>query len=418
MNIIIGAGISGLYLATRLERLGYKNIHIFEKNDYIGGRVLVYDVKDGPKLSLGAGVGRYNDYRLRNLCNYYGLKIKPSYNDIEYYTGCQEYTIEELLLEIKNIYADVFKDKSISNETITFRQFTEMYVPIKIQNLINQECFYNDFWNTDVHSVFNQYPIDELFGTNGYPNFVIEGGWGKLIEKLSNGLNIHLNSICTEINNVDKVVKINNNTYNYQNLYLCVNKQGVDLISGSIRQIPFNETINNIFGVNFLRIYTYHADGHKLSKSIKTISALDKILKINDKFLLASYNDTSKANWLLEILNFTINTNVKYNTIIYDEFGNEYRKTNNKDYILINLNEKQLEYLNNILYKHNVDMATSAILCYWDVGIHQYHNYYQYLNSSLYYDNIHLVGEWVSNHQGWMEGALESVDSSIKNLPL
>ena len=36
---LIGAGSASLSCASFLGRLGYKNVHIFEKNDYSGGLV-------------------------------------------------------------------------------------------------------------------------------------------------------------------------------------------------------------------------------------------------------------------------------------------------------------------------------------------------------------------------------------------
>ncbi|MCY1691189.1 NAD(P)/FAD-dependent oxidoreductase [Exiguobacterium sp. SL14] len=39
---VIGAGISGLYLATRLQELGH-NVTIYEARDRIGGRIETVD---------------------------------------------------------------------------------------------------------------------------------------------------------------------------------------------------------------------------------------------------------------------------------------------------------------------------------------------------------------------------------------
>jgi len=56
-NVIIGAGISGLYLAYKLikvENVNPDDIVIYEKLNRIGGRVHTYNNK-GFKYSVGAG---------------------------------------------------------------------------------------------------------------------------------------------------------------------------------------------------------------------------------------------------------------------------------------------------------------------------------------------------------------------------
>ena len=57
--IIIGGGISGLYMATQLR----KNNHIMllEQNDYFGGRIYQHEETiDGKHHSFPAGAGRFN----------------------------------------------------------------------------------------------------------------------------------------------------------------------------------------------------------------------------------------------------------------------------------------------------------------------------------------------------------------------
>jgi protoporphyrinogen oxidase len=50
---IIGAGASGLTAAYYIIKLGYRDVTVFEKEDYVGGKVLSYKF-EGKTYDLGA----------------------------------------------------------------------------------------------------------------------------------------------------------------------------------------------------------------------------------------------------------------------------------------------------------------------------------------------------------------------------
>jgi len=69
-HIIIGSGISGLYLAYKLikeKNENGKNIKIYEKNNRIGGRIYTYENKENNlKYSVGAGrLGKKHKYIMK-----------------------------------------------------------------------------------------------------------------------------------------------------------------------------------------------------------------------------------------------------------------------------------------------------------------------------------------------------------------
>ena len=54
--IIIGCGLSGLYLGNKLSKKGYK-VLLFDKRERIGGRIISNKNKNnGPELTTGGGL--------------------------------------------------------------------------------------------------------------------------------------------------------------------------------------------------------------------------------------------------------------------------------------------------------------------------------------------------------------------------
>ena len=59
--VIIGGGISGLYLQNLLLNKTKKSVILLEKNPYLGGRVHTYKVKvNNTNYVMEAGAGRFS----------------------------------------------------------------------------------------------------------------------------------------------------------------------------------------------------------------------------------------------------------------------------------------------------------------------------------------------------------------------
>ena len=100
--------------------------------------------------------------------------------------------------------------------------------------------------------------------------------------------------------------------------------------------------------------------------------------------------------------------------------------TDNKDAIFINklLNSKQTNLsITNLINKAlNIEIEIDDLIYfYWDIGTHYYEplinynkNYKNFIKNIQHpADNILVVGEMVSNNQGWTEGALNSVQKVL-----
>ena len=112
--VIVGAGVGGIATAIRLKLLGY-NVHVFEKNDYPGGKLTHFETKGfrfdaGPSLFTSPQlieelftlakepIAPYFTYKkLEVACNYFyedGVNIKAYTNKVAFALELQEKTGE------------------------------------------------------------------------------------------------------------------------------------------------------------------------------------------------------------------------------------------------------------------------------------------------------------------------------------
>jgi protoporphyrinogen oxidase len=226
---------------------------------------------------------------------------------------------------------------------------------------------------------------------NHEPYKVLIINWIDLINKL-----VKKNCINNvEVSNVEK--NIDNNTFNVitkdnnNNYYQCKKVIFATTLKPLIK-LTKNIINNNVIDyskyigiVPFVRIYCYYKKGYVDNLSHYTIvdNKLQKIIKINDNILMASYSDNSDALYWKKI------------------------KQQSKDK-QINIVSKYLEELN---VKGKID---DIVIAFWDEGVHYYkptkdiHKTIKTLAKPA--KNIYVVGEIVSYKQGWVEGAIQSVN--------
>jgi hypothetical protein len=142
-----------------------------------------------------------------------------------------------------------------------------------------------------------------------------------------------------------------------------------------------------IGSVPFARVYVYYEKGYKMKDGYVMVDGpLDKLIKVNDKILMASYSDSKNATfWTLV-------------------------KTMNKD--------GRKKIINDELMKIGFDfgMPDDVFSAEWKSGVHYFKPYTagkldQLLDRlSKPKKNVFVIGEMLSKRQGYVEGALLSVD--------
>jgi hypothetical protein len=391
--IIIGSGISGLYAAYNIKKMSPDTSFLIlekYKKQWIGGRTS-NEMFYGTEIVTGAGIGRKKkDKLLHKLLDELGLKtpeftIKPYYS-----TEFDHLDVKKVIDHLKNEY------KKYKGPRTTFKTFAMGVLGEKTYNQFLLSVGYTDFEKEDAHDTLSYYGMEDNYCCS--KGFSVP--WRKMVMKLADEIG---ESHFKFSSNASKITKTDSSPCEFVidteggKKYTC-NKVIVATTITGIRKLLPNPIYNDIEGQPFLRLYG------KFSKNSIPImkeyvkgytflpGPLQKILPINPDtgIYMIAYNDNNNALALKNNLE-----NTEENRDMYCE-----------------LVEKSLGIPSDSLHL----IAIKDF--YWPVGTH----YYKPLNTDIYKDRdefidiaqhpekgILVVGEVVSQNQGWTEGALDSV---------
>jgi len=376
-NLIIGAGITGVYLGYRLNKLNKKFV-ILDKNNYIGGRA--YEKVFHNKLvSLGAGIISDHNTHLLKLID--DLKLPIISFDSEYRHIERDYNNEynRLIDDIDQ------KTKNLNKDMRTFDFIKENYGN-DILNKMLSHAEYIEYMYASIKKTMEGYPKDDLYLMKRRI-MALKGGWTSLIEKLCNGIydNIKLNREVSEINYNNGIyeVKTNHETYLCKKLFFAT-----DFSLKHIRLSGFElpKLLDKIGTIPYFRMYTYHKS-HNIDTNLIGETIFRKIIPINENILMSAYADSVYADKCKESID-----SVKSNEL--------------KDYI-----DKELKY-----FSDGISTTLDHEHKYWKYGVHYYKP--DYNHDKKYYEDekgYYIVGEMISAPQGNVEACIRSVDELIEN---
>jgi hypothetical protein len=395
--IIIGGGLAGLYSAYKITKLDpSKKVLVLEANDYLGGRAGNVDFH-GVSIAIGAGVGRKNkDKLLLELLNELKIPFHDFIASSQYSSniepGCR---VKSMFLYLKKSY-DTEKDKNK-----TFKQ----YAKPKLDQKYFRDAYYyfitcvgyTDYENEGAYDVFHHYGFDDNYSE--WPGMGFS--WNQLVAKLE--LLIGTNNIHTScyVNNIKKISEKEYEIGCNNKKYLCEKVIMATTIESVMKLLPNKNIYSQIKGQNFLRIYGKFSGSslsimkNKCEKTTIVHGQLHKIIPMNAEkgVYMIAYTDNEDAKTL-----------------------EEYRKnTVNNRKMLCRLLEYALDIPKNTL------VMDDMIDFYWNIGTHYYKplrgafkDRKDFCNSAQRpSDNVRVVGEMVSMKQGWVEGALESVENIL-----
>lgn len=391
--IIIGSGISGLYTAYNIKKTSPETSFLVlekYKKNWIGGRTsneLFY----GTEIVTGAGVGRKGkDKLLRKLLDELDLKTSDYIVEPYYSEMFEPLDIKKVMSHLRSEY------RKYKGPPIIFKTFAKGILGEKVYKLFLLTVGYTDFENEDAHDTLYSYGMDDNYCC--WKAFRVP--WRKMVMKLADEIGANNFKFSNNVSNIRKVdsdpCEFIIDTENGKK-YTCNKVVIATTITGIRKLLPY-PIYKEIEGQPFLRLY-----GKFSKRSIPIMKQyvkgyicvpgpLQKLIPMNpeDGIYMIAYNDNNNALALKNNLK-----NTKENRELYCE-----------------LIEKSLG-----IPQDSLDLIAIKDF-YWSVGTH----YYKPLDTSVYKDRkefidvaqhpekgILVVGEVVSENQGWSEGALESV---------
>jgi hypothetical protein len=412
--IIIGTGLAGLYAANQIKRLAStKSILILEKNNKhaIGGRA-GNDMFYGTELAIGAGVGRkHKDHNLIQLLKQFKGKVHTSEFEAtrEYITPFQPVDINKTMKLLRSKYN--------SNPTMyKSLRFKDFFIKVLNEDVYRQFVItsgYTDYERADTYETLYKYGMDD--NTRGGWT-AIHVPWRELVTTLYENIGKENFKFSSE---VSKIVQTNMRPAAFQVFIrgsqqpLYSNKLVVaTTISGVkklLQTIAFTDPLCNInmyeqiHAQPFLMVYAkFDKTSSELMKTrVKTFTVvstqIQKLIPMNpDKGVyMIAYTDNVHATALKGRLENTRTNCNAFSKLVEEALG----ITGIGLYII------------------------SIKSYYWSEGTH----YYDPLKPDKGFNSrsefiravqnpclgLAVVGEAVSRNQGWVEGALESVNAVI-----
>ena len=395
--IIIGGGVSGLYLTYKLMGSG-KDILLLESSGRLGGRISTNDKKNF-QVERGAARISENHHTLLKLIKELGLE-----DEKHELTKEMSYILKDKKVKFnrKKQLEDIIKkskkynSKSLQNITL-FQLCVDIYDDNKAQKLQSLFGYDSEFVKMNAYSAIEMFK-DDLLGDDLY--YVLKCGFYSVITKLEELIKEHsnvtilLNQKVTDIQN--KKIKVEKETYRALKIISTMPYYGlrdIDLFKNQ-------EWLESVSPIPLLRIYArYPVKNGKvwfqgLEKTI-TDNYIRFIIPISeeDGTIMISYTDLNYAdywhNWykcgedkLTEMLHKEIKTVLKVNP------------------------PKPIEYQ----------------VCYWKSGVHMWkpgynmNQLYRKILKPFDDKQIYLCNEAFSKHQCWVEGSLKMADDLLKKM--
>ena len=390
--IIIGGGVAGLYMNYLLNDK-YKTL-LLEKNNYFGGRVLE-GCFHHKKVPMGAKIGATFNKHLMRLLKRINIKYKPL-NEKTTIISKDPIDMRHMVHMIVNKY-NILNKKNL--KTMSAKDFIIKYLGEDFFHIYSKFAEYTDFFHESIGNYIKYYPIKDHIPTISNKN-IVKINWTKMVLRLYNIITAHGKKKNKMIRNytVKKIIK-KDNYYIIDNKY----KTKKIIFAVTINALLKIATNNNIFkttdykkyigSVPFIRIYTYHKNGHNLNIDPYNIvdSRLHKIMNITNKILTIMEVDNINAKYWKKFIG-----NKK---LLIKHIKKEVKKLLNRDIVIDDI-----------------------LISNWLDAVH-------YIKPSKYTSlqiikklinpapNIYVCGEMISLKQGWVEGAIESVDRLYKILP-
>lgn len=385
--IIVGAGMAGLYAAYRL-RLQYPDdsLMVLESSAFPGGRASNTSFY-GSTVVTGAGIGRWKkDRRLRRLMTELGMPPHPfPFHPQSSFASVDTGRIIRRLQRFQRVEGSC---------RLTFRHFGERVLGRKGYRRFVKATGYSDFHRQDACDTLRRYGLDDTMG--GWKGFAVP--WKALTERMMDRIGrrrIHFHQRVVKLEDLGDRVRVEvNRTDSYTARRVLVATD----VSALRTLFPEHEVYRHIHAQSFLRLYARVARESRpvMQQAVQRYRIVDgplqKIIPIDGKkgLYMLSYSDNRHADTV-------------------------YHHADDRDWLAATT-ERALD-----LPRGSI-RVTGVKALYFPIGTHynsplpdRYPSRAAFRKEALHpTPRISVIGEAVSRHQGWVEGALESVEEVLK----
>ena len=416
-NLIIGGGITGLYLAYKSN---INNTVIVEKSYRLGGRIHTYD-KQNMKYDTGAGRLSSNQKLIMKLIS--ELKLD---NDLIKIDKKKHYFLNNKYYKNEK---ELFNDYNVKN----YSGIDKLWKYVLNHKKSNDEKYLQNInLIAHLHNILDSHEVDLLLDTFGYISETVElnaynailtlkrdfdvekndfyfllNGLSQVVNKLEiilqeRGVKILKGYYLKDFNNITKNAIIvsddlTENNYKYKNIFFTICRKDYFNIP-FFRKKKYMNVLNSVTEGRLMRIFAKYP----LNKNGKAwFNNLPKLITDNPILFVIPMNPDSG---LIQI---------SYSDSYFAEYWNN---MNTEEEIIENLNK----YLNKIYPDKKIPNPEFITLHYWPSGVHYWKpkfnslNIRDQINEIFNKDNIYILGETYSNNQAWIEGALDTVENYLK----
>ena len=451
--IIVGAGISGLYIAHELcKKYPSAKICILEATKYIGGRL--HSIKyDG--LIMDGGGARFNteQHQIISLIKEVGLWDKVisigsdiTYKPIEDLANTNASidlktkfpTIDYFIVFMKKYIKEnhIKREKLINTTILDFavEHFKKEYPKIK-QYLINIYPYYSELGVLNALEAINLFSNEFSDKTKYY---ILNGGLEQLAETIYNKLlelkktnkcniDIYKETPVLKINGGFRIVRNSQNGYDITAEYQEKEKQFI--ANKVILTIPKNKLLQ--IKIKLMSSHKNKArDNEKLDKLLKNINSIqnEPLYRIYARYPLDKkthkvwFDGMGKISTNLPI-KYIIPVNYEKGVIMISytdsKFAKYWFKQVSEGIFEDTLNKQLKQLFPNIdipkakWYKHCPWISGAG---YWKKGYDRKIIMPQMIEALGHHKNLYICGENYSSHQAWVEGALETSDMVLNKI--
>jgi hypothetical protein len=393
-SIVIGGGIAGLYAAMKLCARG-DHVIVLERDDEFGGRAKT-DEFCGVRVVTGAGIGRKDkDWRLQSLLD--TLRVPATAFPVRHAVSAPlgPCSAADQFHVLKAEYAT--RDDA-RTDMVTFRDFGQEVLGNQAYAQMVQCSGFSDFEDAAVRDVFYHYGFDD--NVTDWTGLSIP--WNQVIETMCKVLDDSgrcLLCVGCPVDHltVGKDVKVrteDGGVIRGRRVYIATE---ISTVQTLLRKEPMYKCIH---AQPFFRLYASFsgASAEVMGSAVQGVtivgSPLQKMIPMSDTVYMVAYCDNEDALFMRHVVMTTPGSSIRSTIARFIEQG-------------LGLRRKclRVDALHEMFFESGTHYNAPAL-----------YNEYKHKLSVLQHPvpRVFVVGEAVSTHQGWVEGALESVDAVLK----